>query len=121
MRVTWTCLVAIAVAGCGQLLDNSALVNGTWQYGERQFESGVVFTLETRGNAITGNGWFNYEAMSSGTIVVTGYINAPDVFFNLTFSNGTVFAFRGTMPDPEHLSGTLARPGGPPVPVVFSR
>ena len=121
MRVALIAMALTVVTGCGALLDNTAVVDGAWHTGEPQFESGTWLTLQANGTTVTGTGSFNYEAMAHGTVTVAGYIQSPDIYLTLTYSNGQVFAFRGTMPDPRHLSGTWALPNRPAETVVFRR
>jgi hypothetical protein len=97
-------------------------LNGTWR--DILSSPGYHFemTLATTGNAVTGTGFFSYEAGPIGTVAVTGTVTGDQVDLDIVYSIGGTRHFQGALEMFTLLTGIwYSTPVGDPVPLTLRR
>ena len=113
----------VGMAGCDSLVNSGTALDGTWHAVPTVPGSSVVVTLTGLLDTIEGTGTFSREAGDAGTINVSGSVHGSQVLLHLVYSDSSAYDFTGTMPDPQHLVGsvTMPDPQSGSIPITFER
>ncbi|HEY1951789.1 MAG TPA: hypothetical protein VGG76_03195 [Gemmatimonadaceae bacterium] len=109
--------LALALGGCSgsDVIVNPAQdIVGTWEENFTIAGSGQDIVLALNGNVISGTGNFCEEALTCGSLAVSGTLSGNQVQMSLTFTalsppmgNPSTLTFIGKLTSPTTLSGTL--------------
>ena len=96
-------------------------LTGTWsEDGLAQVEGGFTMALTAHDTLVTGTGHYDYEALRSGTVAITGVIEEPNIALTVTFDYGDVAHVNATLQGNKTLVGSWWTVSDP-VPVSFTK
>jgi hypothetical protein len=80
----------------------------------------LVLDLTPHDTLVTGSGTFSEEALASGTIAITGLVDAGTINLDLTYSNNITRHIRATIKPGRLLDGIIFNtPAGDPIGITF--
>lgn len=113
--------VAVSAVLAGSCREGPALaLDGVWQTFPVPGSS-TILTLTQHDTVVTGTGTWSGEACCSGTLTVAGTYLRPRVALTLSYGNGWVGLYSGTVVDASHMLGTEAFNGGSTDTVTFTK
>jgi len=127
---------AILLAACGGGGDGgepapvppTIPITGTWTESEPGSGDGMVLALSTQigvdtpgSLVVVGTGTYAKTASTTGTVSEYGIYTTQGVTFGLTYDDGSIASFDGTVIDSSHIAGTLTRKDGSSSPADFVR
>jgi hypothetical protein len=122
-RLSLIFFTALLLSACGgsNSQQNTPAIDGTWKAVESIVGNSLTLTLTSQNSAVSGTGKYVGEAGPSGTLTVTGNYIYPQVTLTLTFDNGGVETYTGSMSSANEMDGTLASTSGYSASQSFTR
>jgi len=100
--------LGIAIAACSSSTAPTTLagrLTGTWSESGLSAGSSFVMTLSAHDTTVTGTGQYAIEAGRSGTVTVTGVIEAPNILLTVTYDYGPVAHYSAALQGSTTLTG----------------